>query len=293
MPQLLPKEMPVYGLLQKQDPSLLATTCQNTQVLRLLFLNLMSDKIGTELQYLRCLGTCPQQIQVDFMRQVSFRSANQDEAYLQKFYLCEDTIQDRYYDAMLITGAPLEHISCEDTRYWEEFCRILAWSKTHVKHIFAGCWGAFAALYRDHGITKTSLPKKISGIFPLRLHAPQEPIFRNCGDIVYVPISRATDMDLSAVMACDQVQLLADACDGTPVFLKSKDGQFIYCTAHPEYECERLAFEYDRDKDKPHKWVTSLPENYFPNNDPASPPRDHWVAQGQQIFRNWINYYVR
>lgn len=294
MPLILDRRMPVYGLLEQECPQVLARdgSFAGKQVLKLLFFNLMRDTVSAELQYLRCLGTAPQYIQVDFLRQVSYRSASRDEDYFQKFYLSEQDIATKQYDAMLITGAPLEHISCEDTRYWEEFCRILQWTKTHVKSVFAGCWGAFAALYRDHGVTKTSLPKKISGIFPLNCYVPREPLFEGCGQPLCVPLSRATDMDRSAVLSAPGVILLADACNGTPVFLKSKDSQYIYCTAHPEYERDRLAFEYERDSAKPHTWETTFPANYFPEDDPDKVPFDHWIEPGKRLFRNWIQYYV-
>ena len=294
MPLILDKEMPVYRLLQQECPEALAidSTYRESDVLHLLLLNLMSDKVGAELQYLRCLGTASQFIQVDFLRQVSYRSARQNEEYLQRFYLTEQDIAHRSYDGMIITGAPLEHISCEDTLYWEEFCRILHWSKTHVHSVFAGCWGAFAALYRDHGIAKTDLPQKLSGIYPLQVFHPEDPLFRNCGDPLCIPLSRATDMDLDAVLSCPEVILLASAQNGSPVYLKSRDNRYIYVTGHPEYERERLAFEYERDLGKCKDWNIPLPQNYFPDDDPSRQPHDRWVEPGQQMFRNWLTFYV-
>lgn len=294
MPLIIDKEMPVYRLLESECPSALARegTYREDDVLHLILLNLMSDKVGAELQYLRCLGTARQYIRVDFLRQITYRSKNQNEAYLQRFYLTQQDIADKTYDAMIITGAPLEHISCEDTLYWEEFCQILHWSKTHVRSVLAGCWGAFAALYRDHGVAKTDLDQKLSGIYPLQVHCPDEPLFRDCGETLYVPLSRATDMDLDAVLHCPELILLASAQNGSPVYLKSRDGRCIYVTGHPEYERERLAFEYRRDSEKSKEWNIPLPQNYFPGDDPEKEPFDHWIAPGQQLFRNWLDHYV-
>ena len=294
MPLIINKDMPVYSVLRAQHPETLAQegSYAPEDVLHLIVLNLMSDKINTELQYLRCLGTAKQYIHVEFMRQTAYRSARQDESYLQRFYLSLADVQTRYFDGMIITGAPLEHISCEQTLYWEEFCDILKWSKTNVKSTFAGCWGAFAGVYRDHGVTKTNLSRKLSGIYALTCFAPEEPLFRGCADPLLIPLSRATDMDLEDVKHAPQLVLLASAQNGSPVFLKSRDNQYIYCTGHPEYEQTRLAMEYARDFGKEKAWTTHIPQNYFPHDDPTQEPTDKWIEPGKQLFRNWLEFYV-
>ena len=258
----------------------------------MLLFNLMTDKVGTEFQYLRCLGTARQFVRVEFLRQTTYRSQRQNEGYLQRFYLKPQDIFNREFDAMIITGAPLERISCEDTLYWEEFCKVLDWSKTHVHSLFAGCWGAFASVYREYGVAKTDLAEKLSGIYDLQVFAADEPLFRGCGDGLLTPLSRATDMDLEAVKNCQDLILLASADNGSPVYLKSSDNRRFYVTGHPEYDRERLAFEYQRDSEKVYQWQTNIPINYFPDNDPAREPYDHWIEPCRQLFRNWLEYYV-
>lgn len=294
MPLILNKDLPVYTQLRAQCPEVLAEegTYEEDEVLHLLLFNLMTDKVGTELQYLRCLGTARQFIQVEFLRQVTYRSQRQNEGYLQRFYLTPKDIYPRKFDAMIITGAPLERITCEDTLYWEEFCQVLDWSMTNVHSLFAGCWGAFASVYREYGVAKTDLAKKLLGIYELQVFEPEEPLFRGCGEPLYTPLSRATDMDLEAVKNCPDLILLASADNGSPVFLKSRDSRRFYVTGHPEYDRERLAFEYERDRDKIYDWETPLPQNYFPNDDPTQTPFDQWIEPSRQLFRNWLEYYV-
>lgn len=291
MPLILNPELPVYKLLQEECPQVL-TDDHGQPSLHLLLLNLMSDKVGAELQYLRCLGTSPLSVRVDFLRQTTYRSANQNEDYLQRFYLSYPQIQDRYYDGLLITGAPLEHISCEDTLYWDEFCRILDWSETHVKTTFCGCWGAFASVYHQFGVAKTNLDCKLSGIYEMDVLQPDEPLLQGMGESIHIPLSRATDMDGKAAKECPELVLLAQAKNGSPVLLKSRDNRFVYVTGHPEYERERLAFEFKRDSEKEKPWRISIPCNYFPQDDASRIPFDHWVEPGKQLFRNWLEYYV-
>lgn len=294
MPLILNHDLPVYTQLRAQCPEVLAEegTYTEEQVHSLLLFNLMTDKIGTELQYLRCLGAARQFIRVEFLRQVTYRSQRQNEGYLQRFYLTPKDIYPRKFDAMIITGAPLERITCEDTLYWEEFCKVLDWSKTNVHSLFAGCWGAFASVYREYGVAKTDLPEKLSGIYDLQVFAPDEPLFRGCGDKIPTPLSRATDMDLEAVMNCPELILLASAENGSPVYLKSRDSRRFYVTGHPEYDRDRLAFEYQRDRDKTFEWQTHLPQNYFPGDDPTRTPYEHWIEPSRLLFCNWLDFYV-
>ena len=36
----------------------------------------------------------------------------------------------------------------------------------------------------------------------------------------------------------------------------------------------------------------NVPENYFPNDDPAQKPLNTWRSVGQLLYTNWLNYYV-
>ena len=39
-------------------------------------------------------------------------------------------------------------------------------------------------------------------------------------------------------------------------------------------------------------WTLTVPEHYFPNDDPTQPPVVNWRSAGQLIYNNWLNYYV-
>lgn len=294
MPLILNNNLPVYKLLLKKSPEVLAEagSVQNEQIHDLLILNLMSDKIGTELQYLQCLGAARQFIRVDFMRQVSYRSSNQDETYLQQFYLSLEDVRNKHYDAMIITGAPLEHVPIKDTLFWDEFCRILNWSRTNVHSVMYNCWAAYGGAYYDFGISKLNIDKKYFGIYNLQLHQSNEPLFAGCDSDICIPLSRATEMDMDALRKTPDLMILASAAEGTPVYLKSSDNRCIYVTGHPEYNKHRLAFEYERDSGKKYDWEVNLPLNYFPNDDSSQTPTDQWVVYSRQIFRNWMDFYV-
>ena len=48
--------------------------------------------------------------------------------------------------------------------------------------------------------------------------------------------------------------------------------------------------EYKRDRSK--NLPIDLPKNYYPNNDPENRPLLTWRAHGNNLYTNWLNYYV-
>ena len=106
---------------------------QDIRPLNVLILNLMPTKIVTETQLLRKLSNTPLQICVDFLQTASYTSTHTDPEHLKQFYYTFDQIKDRRYDGMIITGAPLDYVPYEETVYWDEVCKIMEWTKTHVQ----------------------------------------------------------------------------------------------------------------------------------------------------------------
>ena len=64
----------------------------------------------------------------------------------------------------------------------------------------------------------------------------------------------------------------------------------FFVTGHAEYDSDTLAKEYFRDRDK--GMDIDVPANYFPDDDPKTPPCVSWRAHGNLLFANWLNYYV-
>ena len=107
------------AIVQLQEEGIFTMTEQraNTQRVRPLkvcILNLMPLKKPTEMQLLRLLGNSPLQIEVDFCRVVTRETTHTDNSYLDRAYLEFNDIKDNYYDAFLMTGAPVETIPFEE-----------------------------------------------------------------------------------------------------------------------------------------------------------------------------------
>lgn len=59
---------------------------------------------------------------------------------------------------------------------------------------------------------------------------------------------------------------------------------------HPEYDRMTLDGEYHRDKDK--GLPIEIPKNYYKNDDPNTKPVLLWRSHANNLYTNWLNYYV-
>ena len=127
---------------------------QDIRPLRILILNLMPKKIDFERQLLRMLSNTPLQVDVELLQTATHASKNTAAEHLLKFYKVFDDVKEQYFDGMIITGAPVEHLEFEEVGYWDELCQIMEWSKSHVHSTLHICWGAQAALHYHYGLQK-------------------------------------------------------------------------------------------------------------------------------------------
>lgn len=263
---------------------------QDIRPLRIVILNLMPTKIETETQILRLLSNSPIQIEVELLQTATHKSKTTPSDHMLKFYKTLDAVKDEKYDGMVVTGAPVEHLDFEQVDYWDEFCAILEWAKTHVYSTFHICWGAQAALYYRYGLPKYKLDEKVFGIFkhfPLDLY---HPLLRGFDEEYYVPQSRHTEIKMSDIAKIKDLQILSYSKEAGVHLLSDMDCRNFYSTGHSEYDRDTLAREYFRDKAlglpiKP-------PQNYFPNDDETLPPTIKWRGAGSLLFANWLNYFV-
>jgi homoserine O-succinyltransferase len=191
---------------------------------------------------------------------------------------------------MIITGAPVEHLEFEEVEYWEELCKIMEWSKTHVHSTLHICWGAQAALYYHYGIKKYPLDEKLFGVFEHTVNYKKSILFRGFDDVFMVPHSRHTTVKAEEIKAVKELKILSTSEDAGVYAVSTKGGKQIFITGHSEYDLLTLKAEYDRDvkENKP----ISIPKNYFPDNDPSKKPVMKWRAHANLLFSNWLNYFV-
>lgn len=260
---------------------------QDIRPLRILVLNLMPLKKPTELQLLRLLGNTPLQLEIDFCRTVSRETTHTDNSYLDKVYYEFKDIKDKYYDAFIVTGAPVETYAFEDVDYWQEVTAYLDWAKEHAFSVLHYCWGAQAGLYYYYGVEKTTLPHKMFGIFPYGLTVRNHPLLRGFDDRYFIPQSRHTAIDDSAVDATRELEVLSRSVEDGINICATKDCRRIFILGHFEYDRNTLLDEYVRDKKK--GMDIALPQNYYPDNDSSQRPLFKWCSYAHLFYLNWLN----
>ena len=263
---------------------------QDIRPLQVLILNNMPVKQDTELQLLRALSNTPLQVDVTFMNMQSHVSLNTSSSHLNKFYTSLKEIRHRNFDGMIVTGAPVEEISFEEVDYWQETCEIFDWAESHVTSTLHICWAAQAGFYHYYGINKQMLPEKLSGVYEHRVSNRKVPLVRGFDDVFLAPHSRHTETPAAAVHACPELTVLAESPQAGVYLAIAEGGKKIFVTGHPEYDRYTLNSEYHRDLDK--GLSVPVPCHYYPDDDPDQRPLLQWRSHSNNLYSNWLNYYV-
>ena len=293
MPIQIPNDLPAASTLQEENIFVMPhkrAVSQRIRPLEIVVLNLMPTKIATETQLSRLLGNTPLQVHLELMHTTTHKAKNVSQEHLLTFYKSFDELKDRKFDGMVITGAPVEHLAFEDVDYWQELCRIMEWSKTHVHSTFHICWGAQAGLYYHYGVNKHPLDKKLFGVYPHKTDYKRSILLRGFDDEFWAPHSRHTTVLREDIEAVPGLKILASSEKAGVYCVMSKQGRHIFVTGHSEYDPETLSLEYARDKRL--GLPIKVPENYFPNDDDTQPPLVRWRAHANLLFSNWLNYFV-
>lgn len=293
MPIKVPNELPAVQTLADENIFVMTETraiTQDIRPLKILLLNLMPKKIETETQLARLLGNSPLQVELELIHTRSHVSKNTPMEHMLAFYKTFEDVKDRYFDGMIITGAPVEQMPFEEVEYWQELCAIMEWSKKHVHSTFHICWGAQAGLYYHYGIGKKDLPKKMFGVFPHTADYKKSILLRGFDDVFMVPHSRHTTVEREDIEAVEQLRILASSEEAGVYICATDGGKQIFVTGHSEYDAWTLNNEYRRDKDA--GLPIEIPKNYFPNDDDSKEPLLTWRSHANLLYCNWLNYYV-
>lgn len=293
MPLNIPDNLPAIDILREENIFIMEhkrAKRQDIRPLRIALCNLMPLKIITETDFVRLLSNSPLQIELDFFYMDKHDSKNTSKEHLNIFYKTFDQIQNKKYDGLIITGAPVEHLPFESVDYWNDLCRVMDWSKTNVTNTLHICWGAQAGLYHHYGIEKYPLPQKLFGVFPHSISDNKIPLFRGFDDIFHVPHSRYTETRAQDIRQHPSLELVGHSEQAGASIVMSTDRSQIFVTGHFEYNPETLRAEYIRDRSRGIN--TAVPENYFPDNNPEYPPIVNWRANANLFYLNWLNYYV-
>jgi len=293
MPIKIPDQLPALSILDNENIFVMSenrAASQEIRPMQVAILNLMPNKIETEVQILRMLSNTPLQINIEFIRIHKNISKNTPEEHLENFYHLFDDIKHKQYDGLIITGAPLALLDYSQVKFWDKICEVFDWAEKNVTSTMFSCWAAHAALYHHYGLNRHLRKDKLSGVFTHKTLDDKEELTRGFDENFNVPHSRYGYIDKADYESIAGIQILAESDEAGVYLAASKNKQQVYLTGHPEYDTSTLHEEYLRDSSKGDN--VALPKNYYQGNDASNPPVGSWRSHGSLLYTNWLNYYV-
>ena len=292
MPITLPATLPAYDVLRNEGVMVMTpdrAAQQDIRPLRSGLLNLMPKKIQTETQFARLIGATPLQINFHLIRMSEHQTRNTAAEHMETFYrpFAEVEASGEKFDGLIITGAPIEHLPFEEVTYWDELRRVMDWTQTHVHSTFGVCWGGMAMIYHFHGVQKHMLNAKAFGCFRHQNLNPTSPYLRGFSDDFVIPVSRWTEVRQPEIDTAPGLRTLLGSEEVGPCLVEDAGHRALYIFNHFEYDSDTLKQEYDRDVAS--GTPINVPLNYYPDDNPANPPKNRWRSHAHLLYGNWLN----
>ncbi len=290
MPIKIPDLLPARQTLQEEGVTVMTETAairQDIRPLQIGLLNLMPNKIRTELQMARLLGATPLQVELSLVRVGQHMPKNTPEEHLLAFYNTWEEVRDRKFDGFIVTGAPIELLDFEDVSYWPEMEQIFDWTVTNVHSTLNVCWGGMAAIHHFHRVPKYTLPEKAFGVYRHQNLNRASPYLNGFSDDFQIPVSRWTEIREADIDPARGLEILMKSDETGVCMIHEENCNRLYIFNHIEYDSFSLKEEYERDvsQGKP----IHIPHNYFPADDPSREPLNRWRSHAHLLFGNWIN----
>jgi len=293
MPIKIPDQLPALSILDNENIFVMSehrAVNQDIRPMEVAILNLMPNKIETEVQILRMLANTPLQINVEFVRIHANESKNTPKEHLDNFYRLFDDIKHKQYDGLIVTGAPLALLDYSQVTFWDKICEVFDWAEKNVTSTMFSCWAAHAALYYHYGINRHLRKEKLSGVYQHRPLDPREQLTRGFDSNFNVPHSRYGYVERSDYQSVPNLKILAESEQAGVYLVATENKQQVYLTGHPEYDSTTLHEEYLRDLKA--ECGAKMPEHYYPDDNAEQSPLNSWRSHGSLLFTNWLNYYV-
>ncbi|MET1219649.1 MAG: homoserine O-succinyltransferase [Glaciecola sp.] len=293
MPIRIPVELPALDILTEENIFVMDTeraAGQDIRPMEVGILNLMPNKIETEVQILRLLSNTPLQVNIDLIRIDNQVPKNTPQSHMDAFYQSFSQIKDKQYDGLIITGAPLGFMAYEAVTYWDKITEIFDWAQVNVQSTLYLCWAAHAAMYHFHGVVRDIRATKLSGVFAHNVLQPKNELMRGFDPQFYAPHSRFGNIPQAVYQNTPGIDVLAAGAESGAYICATQDKRQVFITGHPEYDPDTLKQEYIRDTASGES--VEVPANYFVDNDPTKDILVKWRSHGTLLYTNWLNYYV-
>ena len=134
------------------------------------------------------------------------------------------------------------------------------------------------------------MDKKVFGIFAHKVENRKIPLVRGFDDVFFAPHSRHTEVPAEDIHNCKELTVLAESEEAGVFLAMAKDGRQIFVMGHPEYDRVTLDGEYKRDLSK--GLPIEMPKGYYPEDNAENKPLLMWRSHANNLYTNWLNYYV-
>ena len=239
--------LPALTRLQEEGIAAAGLDMRPHSVRRIGLLNLMPDKVGTEIQFSRLLALTGFNAELVLLRPSGYHSRHTPEDHLRRFYRVWEQIRNDPLDGLIVTGAPVEKLDYESVVYWEEFTRILDWCATRRLPAMHICWSAQAALYHYHGVPKHRLRDKRFGVYSQQVSAEPNRLMTGLGPEFAVPVSRHSEVRECELPSGRAIRILAASDLSGLCVVEDTISNAICVFNHFEYDADTLEREYTRD----------------------------------------------
>lgn len=292
MALVVKKDMPAFAALKKEQIDVITPEEAQTNSRRskkIAIVNLMPKKEETEFQLLKMLSQGRSDIEAQWICMQSHRSRNTSQEHLDRFYTSLSSAKQNSFDALIVTGAPIEKLDFEEVDYWDELKEVFAFSDRVPTTLFL-CWASQAALYHYYKIPKYERCEKLFGIYKYEVQA-KNLLTKDFGNHFFIPQSRYTMNKKEDLEKIPELEIIASDSRGGANISATKDGRKIFIAGHFEYDTETLFQEYRRDQQA--GLNTAPPENYFKNEVIHKDEIiNRWDFYGKLFFANWLDHFV-
>lgn len=284
---VLPKGLPAAETLRQEGLAVLDRADFTRRTLQLALVNLMPDRPATETQFARLLAQGGIDVDLTLVLPDGHEPRTTPRQHISAFYRRWSEVAARRFDALIVTGAPLEHLSFESVQYWHDLTRIFDWASARVRASYYVCWAAQAALYHFHGVRKHALRHKAFGVYPQSVIGAGSGLLRGLAPAFLTPVSRHTEVRQFELPRDGRLRPLAASRATGLCLVEDRENRAVCMFNHLEYDTDTLKREYLRDLKA--GLLPPPPAGYFPGDDPAHTPVNTWRPAARRLFANWLD----
>lgn len=219
-------------------------------MIRIAIINLMPDTEEYHRELSASLLKSSKSVELYWVKLKTKSYREQYKNFIESHYHYYDELTENVnINAIIVTGAPVELMDFPTITYWDEVQSLLQKGRNEKMFLLGICWGALV-IGNTLGIRKSSLEKKLFGVFQCDNQAAHDDPFSLLPKKLHIPVSTRACMnprDIEQLSAAGKLQILTTLQPRKYVLLQTTDRRQIMCLGHPEYDAFRLTSEWQRD----------------------------------------------